>query len=137
MIFRKNANIVTFTEIDGKEVHQAFPQFYDRRGRFFEIVHKGQDIGFVGVRPVQSGWFQEWENNACELEVYIFPQYRNTLSKGLVFAVLDFPKTLNFKQSVMTTTRPGLRKWLHFLVKTGKIGIGWSAKKQIFRKKHP
>jgi hypothetical protein len=121
--------MTAFTEIDGKEVHQTFPQFYDRRGRFFEIDQKGQDIGFVGLRPLSS--------EECELEIYIFPQYRNALTKGLVFAVLDFPKQLGFKQSVMTTTRPGLLKLLHFLVNGGRMDIGWSAKKQIFRRKHP
>ena len=121
--------MTAFTEIDGKEVHQAFPQFYDRQGHFFEINHKRQDIGFVGVRSLSP--------EECELEVYIFPQYRNSLSKGLVFAVLDFPKQLGFKQSIMTTTRPGLLKLLHFLVNGGRMDIGWSAKKQIFRRKHP
>jgi hypothetical protein len=127
-----------FNEIDGEDVYQAFPQFYDKQGRFFEIVHKGKEIGFVGIRPlplVETFWSLFPEE--CELEVYIFSSYRNSLTKGLVFAVLDFPKTLGFTQSVMTTTRPGLLKLLHFLIKTGKIDIGWSAKKQIFRRIHP
>ena len=118
-----------FTEIDGKDVYQAFPQFYDKQGHFFEINHKGQNIGFVGVRTLSP--------EECELEVYIFPQYRNALSKGIVFAVLDFPKQLGFKQSVMTTTRPGLLKLLHFLVNGGRMETELRDQKQIFRRKHP
>ena len=121
--------MTAFTEIDGKEVHQAFPQFYDRRGRFFEINQKGQNIGFLGVRTLSP--------EECELEIYIFPQYRNALTKGLVFAVLDFPQQLGFKQSVMTTTRPGLLKLLHFLVNGGRMETELRDQKQIFRRKHP
>jgi hypothetical protein len=118
-----------FNEIDGKDVYQAFPQFYDKQGRFFEINHKGQDIGFVGVRLLSS--------EECELEIYIFPQYRNSLSKGLLFAVLDFPQQLGFKQSVMTTIRPGLRKLLHFLVKGAKMETVIKNGQTYYMRKHP
>jgi hypothetical protein len=120
---------ILFNEIDGKDVYQAFLQFYDKQGRFFEINYKGQDIGFLGVRPLSS--------EECELEVYIFPQYRNTITKGLVFAVLDFPQQLGFKQSVMTTIRPGLCKLLHFLVKGAKMETVIKNGQTYYMRKHP
>jgi hypothetical protein len=121
-----------FDESAGWEVKEYFSEFYDKRGRFFEIVHKGQEIGFVGVRPVQSERFQEMRNNTCEMEVYIFPQYRNTFTKGLVFDVLDFPKTLTFKRGVMTTTRPTLLKLFQTLLKKGILETKFVEQKQIF-----
>lgn len=126
--------MTTFEEIDGKEVHQTFPQFYDKQGRFFEIIHKGQEIGFLGVRPVGIHSLSPEE---CELEVYVFPQYRNTLTRGLVFNVLDFPGSLGFKRGVMTTTRPSVLRWLHFLVKGAKLETGFKNDKPYFVREYP
>jgi len=36
----------------------------------------------------------------------------------------------------MIITRPGLQKWLHFLVKKGKLSLEWSAQKEIFKRIH-
>ena len=119
----------TFDEIDGKVVYQAFPQFYDKRGRFFEIIHKDQEIGFLGVRPLSP--------EECELEVYVFPQYRNAITKALVFDVLDFPGSLGFRRGVMTTTRPGVLKWLHFLVNGAKLDIVFKDGKPYFVREYP
>jgi len=124
----------TFDEIEGTHVYQAFPQFYDKRGRFFEILHKGQPIGFLGVRPVGIHSLSPEE---CELEVYVFPQYRNSLTRSLVFDVLDFPQQLNFKRSVMTTTRPKLLRWLHFLVKRAKLETGFKNGNPYFVRQYP
>lgn len=124
----------TFDEIDGKVVYQAFPQFYDKRGRFFEIIHKDQEIGFLGVRPVGIHSLSPEE---CELEVYVFPQYRNAITKSLVFDVLDFPGSLGFRRGIMTTTRPGVLKWLHFLVNGAKLDIVFKDGKPYFVREYP
>jgi hypothetical protein len=139
-----------FTEINASDVQKCFPKFYDRRGRFFEIVHtdasgQGQPIGFVGVRPLrlrslrslrsgqalqpcsglpsaQAGGQAFYED--CELEVFIFKQYRNALSKGTVLAVLDLPKTLNFKRCWMKTTKKTVVKLLTAMKKYGITHVG-------------
>jgi hypothetical protein len=116
--------MTTFDEIDGKDIKQFFKKFYDPQGRFFEIIHKEQPIGFIGVRPL--------EQNSCELEVFVFEDYRNTLTKGLVFDVLDFPKSLGFKRAIMTTKRPKLLRGLHFLVKGARMETELRDQKQIF-----
>ena len=126
--------MTTFDEIDGKAVHQAFPQFYDQQGRFFEIIHKGQEIGFLGVRPVGIHSLSPEEG---EVEVYVFPQYRNTLTKGLVFNVLDFPKSLGFRRVVMTTSRSKLLRGLHFLVQGAKLDVRLKNGKPYFVRHYP
>ena len=118
-----------FEEIDEQTVKKEFPQFYDKRGRFFEIIHQEQPIGFVGIRPLSL--------EECELEVYVFPHYRNTLTKGLMFDVLDFPGSLGFRRGVMTTTRPKLLRWLHFLVKCAKLETGFKNGKPYFMRQYP
>ena len=127
----------TFDEIEGTHVYQAFPQFYDKQGRFFEIIHKGQPIGFVGVRSLNLPEFSTSEGETAELEVYVFPQYRNTISRSLVFDVLDFPGSLGFRRGVMTTTRPGVLRWLHFLVKRAKLETGFKNGKPYFVRQYP
>ena len=113
-----------FDEIAGWEVKEYFPEFYDRRGRFFEIIYKSQEIGFVGVQPIFS--------EECELEVFVFPEYRHTITKGIVFAVLDFPRSLFFKRCMMTTTRPTLLKLFQTLLKKGILKTELRDQKQIF-----
>ena len=110
-----------FTEIDPTEVQSGFPKFYDKQGRFFEIIHTGspgtdesgrnQPIGFAGVRPVEAG---------CELETFIFKRYRNALTKGIVLATLDLPNALGFKRCVMKTS---LSRVVKLLSSMGKYGI--------------
>ena len=125
-------NPTHFDEIRGWEIKEYFPDFYDKRGRFFEIIHKGNPIGFLGVRPVQSERVQEMGKNTCDMEVYIFPQYRNTITKSLVFAVLDFPKSLFFKQCVMNTTRSTLLKLFQTLLKKSILETKFMEQKQMF-----
>ena len=124
-----------FTEIDASEVQNCFPRFYNQRGRFFEIIHKGNSMGFVGIRPLGHKHCED-----CELEVFIFKKYRNTLSKGTVLAVLDLPKSLgepeNFKRCWMKSTLRTVVKLLSSMGKSmGKYGIihvGLINKKHVF-----
>ena len=117
-----------FTEIDASEVQNCFPRFFDQRGCFFEIIHAGYPIGFVGIRPL--------ELKDCELEVFVFKQYRNALNKGTVLAVLDLPKSLgepeNFKRCWMKTTRKTVVKLLSSMEKYGVMHVGLFDKKHVF-----
>ncbi len=131
-----------FTEIDASEVQRCFPRFYDQRGRFFEIIHTdasgtnepgtnefGKDrlIGFVGIRPLYAD---------CELEVFVFKQYRDALTKGTVLAVLDLPKLVselgNVKRCWMKTTRKTVIKLLNSMGKYGIMHVGLLDKKHVF-----
>ncbi len=127
-----------FTEIDASEVQRCFPRFYDQRGRFFEIIHtgacgtgspeQGYAIGFVGIRPLDHQDF--------ELEVFVFKQYRNALTKGTVLAVLDLPKLVselgNVKRCWMKTTRKTVIKLLNSMGKYGIMHVGLLDKKHVF-----
>lgn len=118
-----------FIEIDASEVKDCFPRFYDKRGRFFEIIHtdsSGQDhpIGFVGIRPLR--------HKSCEIEVFVFRQHRNTLNKGIVLAVLDLPKSFDFKRCWMKTTRKTVIKLLNSMGKYGIMHLGLIHKKHVF-----
>jgi hypothetical protein len=101
-----------FTEIDAEEMKNGFPKFYDPQGRFFELIHKACPIGFVGVRP-----FGLEDEGNCELSAFVFRQYRNALTKGIVLAALGLPKTLGFKRCWMKTARPGVIKLLNAMGK--------------------
>ncbi len=116
-----------FTEIDASEVKDGFPKFYDERGRFFDIIHTGYPIGFVGIRPLGLKNCED-----CELEVFIFKHYRNSLSKGTVLATLDLPKPLGFKKCWMKTTRRTVVKLLNSMGKYGIIPLGLIDKKHVF-----
>lgn len=141
-----------FTEIDAKEVRECFPRFYDERGHFFEIIHtsslgtsapetdaSGQDhpnkgvcIGFVGIRPLGLKNCED-----CELEVFIFKQYRNSLNKGTVLASLDLPKPLGFKKCWMRTPLKTVIKLLNSMGKYGIMHVGFLHKKHVFVRKFP
>ena len=112
-----------FTEIDPSAVQSGFPKFYDQQGRFFEIIHQGQPIGFVGIRPLEAG---------CELEVFVFRQYRNALTKGIVLATLDLPNTLGFKRCGMKTSLSRVVKLLNSMRKYGIIPASVIHKKHVF-----
>ena len=145
-----------FTEIDPSEVQSGFPKFYDKQGRFFEIIHQEQPIGFAGVRPLQA----EEERNSkdsqdCELEqtsleqtsleqasleqtsleVFIFRQYRNALTKGIVLATLDLPKSLGFKRCVMKTSLSRVVKLLNSMGKYGIIPVSVDHHSHVFVRK--
>lgn len=117
-----------FIETDASEVQTGFPKFYDKQGRFFEIVHAGQPIGFVGVRPRDR-------KGECELEVFVFTQCRNTLTKGTVLATLDLPKSLGFKRCVMKTSLKTVVKLLNSMGKYGIIRASVINKKHVFVRK--
>ena len=114
-----------FIEIDALEVQSCFPKFFDERGRFFEIIHRDQPIGFAGVRPLEV-------EGECELEVFIFKRYRNTLTKGIVLATLDLPKSLGFKRCVMKTSLKTVVKLLNSMWKYGIIRASVINKKHVF-----
>ncbi len=117
-----------FTEIEASEVQNCFPRFFDQRGCFFEIIHAGYPIGFVGIRPLDL--------KNCELEVFVFKQYRNALAKGTVLAVLDLPKLVselgNVKRCWMKTTRRTVIKLLNSMGKYGIMHVGLLDKKHVF-----
>jgi hypothetical protein len=114
----------TFTEIDAWEVKNSFPEFYHEAGRFFEIVHKEQPIGFVGVRPLLD--------KGCEMEVFIFSPYRNALTKGIVLSTLDFPKSLSFQRCWIITTRRTLVKLFNSMKKYSIFHRGLLKGKHVF-----
>ena len=115
-----------FTEIDPSAVQSGFPKFYGKQGRFFEIIHQGQPIGFVGIRPLETG---------CELEAFIFKRYRNALTKGIVLATLDLPKSLGFKRCVMKTSLSRVVKLLNSMGKYGIMPVSVINKKHVFVRK--
>ena len=117
-----------FTKIDAAEVKGCFPRFFDERGRFFEIVHKSCPIGFVGIRPLR----ESLSLKDCELEVFIFKQYRNTLTKGIVLATLDLPEALGFKRCWMKTPLKTVVKLLNSMGKYGIIPSGLINNKHVF-----
>ena len=119
---------VRFIEIDASEVQSGFPKFYDQQGRFFEIIHQGQPIGFVGVRPVEAGC----ELEQASLEVFIFRQYRNALTKGTVLAVLDLPNALGYKRCVMKTSLKTVIKLLNSMRKYGIIPVSLDHHSHVF-----
>ncbi len=116
--------MTSFTEIDGQEVKDSFPEFYHEAGRFFEIIHKEQPIGFVGVRPLSD--------KGCEIEVFIFSHYRNALTKGIVLGTLDFPKSLGFQRCWITTARKTLVKLFNSMKKYSIIDMGLLNQKHVF-----
>jgi hypothetical protein len=128
---KANVMDTCFTEIDASEVQNCFPRFYDQRGRFFEIIHKGNSMGFVGIRPLGLKNCED-----CELEVFIFRQYRNVLTKGIVLATLDLPEVLGFKRCWMKTLLKTVVKLFSSMGKSmGKYGIihvGLFDKKHVF-----
>jgi len=151
-----------FTEIDASEVQRYFPRFYDQRGRFFEIIHTGSPgtdasgtdpsgtdrpnkqvcIGFVGIRPLgAAGVTGNKDCGDCELEVFVFKQYRNALTKGTVLAVLDLPISLgepeNFKKCWMKTARKTVVKLLNSMGKYGIMHVGLFDKKHVFVREFP
>jgi hypothetical protein len=101
----------TFTEINGQEVKEAFPEFYHETGRFFEIIHKEQPMGFVAIGKLNA--------EDCVLGLFVFQEYRNALSKSFVFSVLDLPGRLNFKRCVMMTTKKTILKLFRKMRKYG------------------
>ena len=122
-----------FIEIEASEVQKHFWVFYGHQGRFFEIIHTGspgtdasgkdQPIGFVGIRPLDAG---------CELEVFIFEQYRNTLTKGIVLAVLDLPASLGFEKCWMLSNRKTVIKLLNAMGRYGVRASGEINGKHVF-----
>ena len=120
-----------FIEIDPSEVQSCFPKFFDERGRFFEIIHQGQPIGFVGIRPLETGC----ELEQASLEVFIFRQYRNALTKGIVLATLDLPNALGFKRWVMKTSLKTVVKLLSSMGKYGIMPVSVIHKKHVFVRK--
>ena len=115
-----------FTELDPSAVQSGFPKFYGKQGRFFEIIHQGQPIGFVGVRPLETG---------CELEAFIFKRYRNAPTKGIVLATLDLPKSLGFKRYVMKTSLSRVVKLLNSMEKYGIIRASVDHHSHVFVRK--
>jgi hypothetical protein len=112
-----------FREIDALEVRKYFSAFYDHQGRFFEIIHKGELIGFAGIRSFHV---------RCELEAFIFKQYRNALTKGIVLAVLGLPESLGFEKCWMLTNRKTVIKLLNAMGKYGIRASGLINGKHVF-----
>lgn len=122
-----------FMEIDGADVQNCFPKFYDGRGRFFEIVHQDTSIGFVGIRPPGHPFSAE----DCELEVFVFRQYRNALTKGIVLAVLGLPKSLGFKKCWMKTAKKTVVKLFHSMKRYGILPAGMLNQQHVFVREFP
>jgi hypothetical protein len=117
-----------FIEIDPSEVQSGFPKFYHEQGWFFEIIHRDQPIGFVGVRPLEK-------EGECELEAFIFKRRRNALTKGIVLATLDLPKSLGFKRCVMKTSLSRVVKLLNSMGKYGIIPVSVERHSPVFVRK--
>lgn len=105
--------MITFTEFDKHEMYQSFPEFYDEAGRFFEIMKGETSIGFIGVRPLTR--------EGGELELYISPDYRRSLTRDFVFHLMDFPKTLGYQKTYMFPEHPSVRHFFEFLGKRCKL----------------
>ena len=105
-----------FTEIDAWEVKESFPEFYHEVGRFFEIIHKEQPLGFVAIGKINR------EN--CVLGLFIFKEYRNELTKGVVLSILNFPKKLDFKRCFITTVKNSIIKLLKMMKNQGINDLG-------------
>lgn len=101
----------TFTEIDGQDVQEAFPEFYHESGRFFEILFKEQPIGFVAIGQLNA--------DDCVLGLFVFQEYRKDLSKSFVLSVLDLPGQLHFKRCFMMTTKKTILKLFRRMRKYG------------------
>lgn len=99
----------SFHEISSFEIKQAFPDFFDENGRFFEILRQEKCIGFVGIRPLNQ--------KVVELEVYINPTHRRYISKQLAFLVMDFPKQLGYRKIYMFPEHLSIRRFFDFLEK--------------------
>ncbi len=100
-----------FDEIDKKEIQESFPEFYHERGRFFEIIHKEQPIGFLAIGKI--------DRESCVLGLFIFREYRNGLTKGIVLSILTFPKALGFQRCFITTSKRRIIKVLSMMRKYG------------------
>lgn len=102
-----------FTELSANDVKQSFPDFFDKNGRFFEILKQEKCIGFVGIRSI--------DQKSVELEVYINPDHRRYITKQFAFLVMDFPKQLGFEKTYMLPEHNSVRHFFDFLEKNGKI----------------
>ena len=113
-----------FDEIDKKEIQRCFPEFYHERGRFFEIIHKEQPIGFVAIGRINR------EN--CVLGLFIFREYRNGLTKGIVLSLLNFPKELGFQRCFITTSKRRIIKVLGMMKKYAVKDLGVVDDEHVF-----
>lgn len=103
----------SFHEISSFEIKQAFPDFWDENGRFFEILKQEKCIGFLGIRPI--------DQKSVELEVYINPDHRRYITKQLAFTIMDFPKQLGFEKIYMLPEHVSVRNFFDFIEKNGKL----------------
>jgi len=113
-----------FDEIDKKEIQRCFPEFYHERGRFFEIIHKEQPIGFLAIGTI--------DKDRCVLGLFIFREYRNGLTKGIVLSLLTFPKALGFQRCFITTSKRRIIKVLGMMKKYGVKDLGVMDDEHVF-----
>jgi hypothetical protein len=113
-----------FDEIDKKEIQESFPEFYHERGRFFEIIHKEQPIGFLAIGKI--------DRDDSVLGLFIFKEYRNGLTKGIVLSLLTFPKELGFQRCFITTSKQRIIKVLGMMNKYGVKDLGVVDDEHVF-----
>jgi hypothetical protein len=122
---------MTFEEISSEDVKAFFPPFYGKGGRYFEMMRHGFSIGFIGVRETLI----EPDGKGCELELFIFSKDRNSLTKGIILNILEFPRKLNFDILFMRTKKKTVEKLLRAMKRYGVDYIGEEMAFHLFRRK--
>lgn len=107
---------IEFDKISDDIAKEKLGNLYYQNGYFYKIIRNDVEIGITGYCKLQ--------NNLCNLNYFIYPEFRNKQTKELLLAVLDFPKSLDFVGCLILTTLKKLQKVLNRMKKYGVIYKG-------------
>jgi len=107
---------IEFNKIDDDVAREKLGSLYYQNGYFYKIVCNDVEIGITGYCKIQE--------NFCNINYFIYPEFRNKQTKGLLLAVIYFPRKLNFTGCLILTTLKKLQKVLNRMKKYGVVFKG-------------